>query len=83
MLQGDRFNMHARAYFAVVTGTANRTLHHLLQSASKLIFNPCLHAADDSIEHIRNAERKYFQESAFFKEGVFSSRRAGTDNLSR
>eukprot|EP00045_Choanoeca_perplexa_P013108 m.146441 g.146441 ORF g.146441 m.146441 type:complete len:950 (-) comp16240_c0_seq2:591-3440(-) len=62
VLQGDRFNMHARAYFAVVTGTAN---------------------PDDSIEHIRNAERKYFQDSGFFKEGVFSSRRAGTDNLSR
>eukprot|EP00730_Choanoeca_flexa_P018456 TRINITY_DN8975_c0_g1_i3.p1 TRINITY_DN8975_c0_g1~~TRINITY_DN8975_c0_g1_i3.p1 ORF type:complete len:948 (+),score=268.23 TRINITY_DN8975_c0_g1_i3:156-2999(+) len=62
VLQGDRFNMQARAYFAVVTGTAN---------------------PNDSIEHIRNAERKYFQDSAFFKEGVFSSRRAGTDNLSR
>eukprot|EP00051_Salpingoeca_urceolata_P031731 m.12712 g.12712 ORF g.12712 m.12712 type:complete len:998 (-) comp4343_c0_seq1:112-3105(-) len=62
ILKGQKFNMKARSYFAVVTGTST---------------------ADDSIDTIRKAEKDFFQSSAFFRQGVFSTRKTGTDNLSR
>lgn len=62
ILKGQKFNMKAKSYFAVVTGTSN---------------------PNDSIDSIRKAEKEYFQQSSFFRQGVFSPRKTGTDNLSR
>eukprot|EP00053_Salpingoeca_punica_P018575 m.182669 g.182669 ORF g.182669 m.182669 type:complete len:956 (-) comp17462_c0_seq2:449-3316(-) len=62
ILKGQKFNMKAKAYFAVVTGTAN---------------------PNDSIAKIRKSEREFFERSALAKEGVFTARRMGVDNLAR
>lgn len=62
ILKGKRFNMKAKAYFAVVTGTAN---------------------PNDSIEAIRHNEKRYFERSAFLRDGAFSLRQAGIDNLAK
>eukprot|EP00039_Didymoeca_costata_P013101 m.194567 g.194567 ORF g.194567 m.194567 type:complete len:902 (+) comp15676_c0_seq2:91-2796(+) len=62
ILNGQKFNMKARNYFAVVTGTRKK---------------------DDSIENIRLAEKKYFEESKLFRGGTIMPRTLGTDNLTK
>lgn len=109
VLQGEKFNMQARAYFAVVTGTSDRTcdINVVGVAQDTNVTRECIREnerekvghegvafgitythvlsllANDSIEAIRAAERRYFSSSELVKRGVFPSRRAGTDNLSR